>query len=189
MKTLFAATAAAALLFATPTFAQGFGQETYLNVGYTNFALDEAGGRDVSESDFNLGTVTGRVGAKLNPNFGLEAELGVGVRDQEEAFGATTISSKLKYEAAAFLVGFLPVTPSTELFARAGVGVTEIESEVRGPTSSQEESGGDTVFGLGVGVQHFFDGVNGVRGDYTRYSGDDDGAEFNALSVAYVRRF
>ncbi|MBW3616709.1 MAG: porin family protein [Proteobacteria bacterium] len=189
MKVLFAAAAAAGLLVASPTFAQGFGQETYLNVGYTSFALDQVRGQDVSDADFNLGAVTGRFGSKLNTNFGLEAELGVGVQDQEATLRTTTVTSKLNYEAAAFAVGYLPVTTSTELFARVGVGRIEIESEVTPPTGAASGGGAQTIFGLGVGVQHFFDGVNGIRGDYTRYTGEERGAEADALGISYVRRF
>jgi hypothetical protein len=189
MKALFGAAAVAALLVATPTFAQGFGQESYINLGYTNFALDEIGDEDIGDVDFNLGAVTGRLGAKLNPYFGAEAELGIGVRDQEEGSGLNTVTTKLKYEAAAFLVGYLPVSPNAELFARAGVGVTELEVEFSNALGGETVEGAETIFGLGVGGQYFFDGVNGIRGDYTRYTGDDESAEFDALSVSYVRKF
>ncbi len=189
MKVLFAAAAAAGLLAASPTFAQGFGQETYLNVGYTSFALDQVRGQDVSNADFDLGTVTGRFGSKLNTNFGLEAELAVGVQDKEASLGATTITSKLNYEAAAFAVGYLPVTTRTELFARVGVGLIEIESEVTPSTGDASGGGSQTLFGLGVGVQHFFGGVNGIRADYTRYTGEERGADADALGISYVRRF
>lgn len=189
MKALFGAAAIAALLVATPTFAQGFGQDRYINLGYTNFALDEVGNEDVGDVDFNLGAVTGRIGAKFNPNFGVEGELGIGVRDQEEGDGLTTVTTKLKYEAGAFLVGYLPVSPNAELFARLGVGVSELEVEFADNLRTETVEGSETFFGLGVGGQYMFDGVNGVRGDYTRYSGDDESVEFDALSVSYVRKF
>ena len=190
MKALFGAAAIAALLVATPTFAQGFGSSTYINLGYTNFALDEVGDEEIGENvDFNLGTVTGRIGARVNNYFGLEGELGVGVQGEEEVDGANSLETKIKYEAAAFAVGFLPIGPNTDLIARAGVGTTELEFDYSGPLSIPDETGRETLFGLGVGAQHFFDGVNGIRGDYTRYSGEDDSAEFDAFSIAYVRRF
>jgi hypothetical protein len=190
MKALFGAAAVAALLVATPSFAQSFGPSTYINLGYTNFSLDEVGDEDLGDDvDFNLGTVTGRVGTRFSNYFGVEGELGIGVQDQEESDGVNRLTTKLKYEAAAFAVGFLPVGPSTDLFARAGVGITELEFEFDGPGTGFDESGSEGIFGLGVGVQHFFDGVNGIRGDYTRYSGEDESAEFDAVSVSYVRRF
>ena len=190
MKSLFGAVAVAALLVATPTFAQGFGQETYINLGYTNFALDEIAGEEIDEEvDFNLGAVTGRIGTKFTPNFGVEGELNIGVKEEEASDAFTTISTKLNYGAAAFLVGYLPVSPNAELFARAGVGVTELETEIEEAGFSDSESGSETVFGLGVGGQYFFDGLNGVRGEYTRYTGENESAEFDALSVSYVRKF
>ena len=32
-------------------------------------------------------------------------------------------------------------------------------------------------------------GLNGVRGEYTRFDLSDDGAEFDVWSISYVRRF
>lgn len=190
MKVLLGAAAAAALLFATPSLAQGFGTSTYINLGYTNFALDEIEGEDIGEDvDFNLGTVTGRLGARFNNYFGVEGELGLGVKDQEETSGAARFTTKLNYEAAVFAVGYLPVSPNAELFARIGVGATELEFEFEGGGATVEDSGSEGIVGLGVGGQYYFDGVNGIRGDYTRYSGDDESAEFDAFGVSYVRKF
>ena len=189
MKALFGAAAVAALLVATPTFAQDFSTTTYVNLGYTNFALSEVDDEEVEDVDFNLGTITGRLGARFNNYFGVEGELGIGVKDQEETSGTSRFTTKLNYEAAAFVVGYLPVSPNAELFARAGVGTTELEFEFSGPGAAVGDSGTESLFGLGVGGQYFFDGVNGVRGDYTRYTGDDDSFDFDALSVSYVRKF
>jgi len=189
MKALFGAAAVAALFVATPTFAQAVAPSTYINLGYTNFALAEVDNEDVGDVDFNLGALTGRVGARFGPNFGVEGELGVGIKDQEESAFGVTARTKLNYEAAAFAVGYLPVGANTELFARAGIGAAELEFEFEEVGVTESESGTATLFGLGVGVQHFFDGLNGVRADYTRYSGEEDSAEFDALGVSYVRRF
>jgi hypothetical protein len=191
MKALLGAVAVAALLTAAPASAQSFGAPAYINLGYTNFALDEIDGRDLDDVDFNLGAVTGRLGTRLGPNFGVEGELGVGVQDQEETSPIGTFTTKLNYGAAAFAVGFLPIAPTTDLFARVGVGVTDLEFEFdpSGTGPSTSESGSEAVFGLGVGAQHFFDGVNGVRADYTRYTGDDSTAKYDALGLSYVRKF
>jgi hypothetical protein len=189
MKALFGAAAVAALLMATPTVAQDFSNQAYLNLGYTNFALSEIGDEDVSDADFNLGAVTARGGARLTNYFGVEGELGVGVRDQKEGSGVNSVRSKLNYEAAAFVVGYLPVSPNGELFARAGVGTTELEIEEGSALGGVTTTGSQSVLGLGVGGQYFFDGVNGVRGDYTRYTGDDDSFDFDAFGVSYVRKF
>jgi hypothetical protein len=131
------------------------------------------------------------LGARLSDNFGVEGELGIGVRDQEETNVAGTFTTKLNYEAAAFVVGYLPITPTTDLFARAGLGAKDLEFEFdpSGTGATTSSSGSEAVFGLGVGAQHFFDGVNGVRGDYTRYTGDDSNSKFDAFSLSYVRRF
>ena len=189
MKALFGAAAVAALLIATPTVAQDFTNQAYLNLGFTNFALSEVGDEDVGDADFNLGAITGRAGARFNNYFGVEGELAVGVRDQEEGSGVNSVSTKLNYEAAAFVVGYLPVSPNGELFARAGVGTTELEVEFGTGLGGESVSGSESVLGLGVGGQYFFDGVNGIRGDYTRYTGDDDSFDFDAFGLSYVRKF
>jgi opacity protein-like surface antigen len=189
MKALFGAAAVAALLIATPTVAQDFSNQAYLNLGYTNFALSEVDDQAVGDADFNLGAVSARAGARLTNYFGVEGELGFGVRDQEEGSGLNKVTTKLNYEASAFVVGYLPVSPNAELFARAGVGTTDLEVEFGTGLGGGTVSGSENVLGLGVGGQYFFDGVNGVRADYTRYTGDDDSFDFDAVGVSYVRKF
>lgn len=187
MKALFGAAAVAALLVATPTLAQDFGSTTYINLGATNFALAEIEGEDIGDADFNLGAVTGRLGARFNNFFGVEGELGIGIRDQEESNGVSRFTTSLNYEVGAFLVGYLPVSPNAELFARVGVANTELEFEFEDGIDRIEGAGSETSVALGVGGQYFFDGVNGIRGDYTRYSADS--SDFDALGVSYVRKF
>lgn len=191
MKALFGAAAAAALLIATPTFAQTFGgTEVYGNIGYTNARFDNIGGFDVEDADINTGAVTARLGARRGVNFGVEGELLVGVSDEEISDGLDRASIGINYGATAFLVGFLPITPKAELFARVGVGAVEIDAETSGPTvGNASDSGTEAVFAYGAGAQYFFDGVNGVRGEYTRYNGDDDSVESDALALSYVRKF
>jgi opacity protein-like surface antigen len=191
MKLLFAAASAVALLAAAPAFAQTspFGGQLYGNLGYTRLTLDEVDNEDVEDAEFNLGAVTGRLGTRLNQNLGFEGELHIGVNDQEERAGGVSLTTGLNYGVSAFAVGYLPLTPQLDLFARAGVGTAEFEFELSGGGLSESDSGSETLFGLGAGAQYFFDGVNGVRGEYTRYMGENESAEFDALSIAYVRKF
>jgi hypothetical protein len=81
------------------------------------------------------------------------------------------------------------VSPNAELFGRIGFGVTEIEFEVSGPGFSDSASESEGTIGLGVGGQYFFDGLNGVRAEYTRYDFQDDGGDIDAVSISYVRKF
>ena len=188
--TLAAAAALALVGAAGSAVAQTLPTEVYGSVGYTQFGIDQDGDDfGVDDSELNFGAVTGRAGAKLNRYFGAEGELQIGVNDAEETRGGVNVSAGLNYSASVFAVGYLPVAPNFDLLARVGVGVTEVEAEASGfgQTFSETESG--TSVGYGVGAQYFFDGVNGVRGDYTRYDGEEDSAQADSLSLSYVRKF
>jgi opacity protein-like surface antigen len=209
MKLLFGAAAAAALLAgAGAASAQMVGGSTqiYGTLGYTqmNSELDDDVFTDKPE--VNIGAITGRVGARFTPYLGAEGELSFGVNESEDRFTARELgvtvtgdlNVKLSNEVAVFGVGFLPVAPNTDLFARVGVGrlQTEVETRVTSGGFSIDEIGDreSNFFAIGAGAQYFFDGLNGIRGEYTRYSleedeNEDDRAEFDSFSISYVRRF
>src|SRR5690606_36640127 len=170
--------AAAVSVFALPAAAQVVqpgGPTYYGTLGYSQ----------LDHSDGDLGAVTGRLGAKLNPYLGVEGEASIGVKDDD--FTVAGVEGKLEhdYDAAAYVVGTLPVTPNFELFARGGYGTTSIKAELAGVES---EADGES-WNYGVGANYFFDGQNGVRGDWTRRDFTDDGGEVDVYSLNYVRRF
>jgi outer membrane immunogenic protein len=177
MRTLSLAAAAASLL-AAPAFAQSVSAPAiYGNAGYTAF----------DGQDAQLGAVTGRLGAKLHPNFGVEAEGSLGVKkdDIQVSVGGSG-KYELKHDLAAYAVGAVPISDNLELFARLGYGTTKIEASPAGVTPVQD---GSSV-NYGVGANYLFDGVNGVRADWTRRDFTHDNAgEADTWSVAYVRRF
>jgi hypothetical protein len=88
-------------------------------------------------------------------------------------------------------VGFLPIAPNADLLARIGYGRTELKGELQG--FEVEASG--TGVSFGIGGQYFFDGLNGIRLDYTRqeFSEDDDneiqGGDLDTFTISYARRF
>lgn len=176
MKYAFAAAAAAtaAVALAAPASAQSISQPAfYGNLGYTFIDGNSAG---------DLGVLAGRVGARLHPNFGAEAELGFGV----DSAKAGAVKTKVRHTAAAYAVGFLPVTEQFDLFARGGYGTTRLKVSVPGASAS----GNQDSWNYGVGGQYSFDGKNGVRGEYTRYdfTGNGNGGA-DTWSVSYVRKF
>jgi hypothetical protein len=207
MKILFAAASAAALLAAVPAAAQTVGQPgLYGTIGYMHLSTDLEGDFDENGTedsfDIDVGAVTGRFGGRFTPYLGAEAELSFGVRDSEDSqqftvSGVTVdadVSVELKNQFAAYGVGFLPVSPNADLFARVGYGRGELDGTVRvsggGTTLTEELEGDNSFWAYGVGGQFMFDGVNGVRVDYTRYDIDEeDAGEFDAFSIAYVRKF
>ncbi len=143
--------------------------------GYTH--LDAEGG--------DLGAITGRVGARLAPNFAVEGEGSFGVRDQDISVAGVNGKIEHQYDAAVYGVGVLPVSPNFELFGRLGYGTTKIKATAAGASASAD---GES-FNYGLGAQYFLDAQNGLRADWTRRDFRDDGGEADTYGVSYVRRF
>ena len=155
------ALAAASMLIA-PAFMTANAQQSsgvYVSGGYTHF--DGDGGAE-------LGAVTGRVGVNLSPNFAIEGEGSVGVKDD----GGTELDNEL----GVFVVGKLPISPAFDLFAR--VGAARIETS---------PGGSEDGVAYGAGAQWNLTSVDGIRGDWTRH--DYDAGDVDALSLSYVRGF
>lgn len=176
MRNVLLATAALTLI-AAPAMAQSLSApQVQGSVGYTQ--LD--GG------DATLGAITGRVNAKVSRFIGVEGEASFGVKDDDVSFGGVDGSLEHEYDAAAYVVGTLPISPNFEVFGRVGYGTTSIKADVAGFTASED---GESV-NYGAGANYFFDGRNGVRADWTRRDfQEDDGGELDTYGVSYVRRF
>jgi outer membrane immunogenic protein len=163
--------AAAAAAFATPAAAESKG--AYVSAGYTHFDL---------EQDVAVGGLTGRLGYRLGQHFGVEGEASFGVKDDELAappFG--NVSVELENAYGVYGVGFLPVSENFDLFGRAGYGSLEIQGSLGGFSADAEADG----LAFGVGGQYFFGSNFGVRGEYTRIEGDDEGADSFAISGVF----
>jgi hypothetical protein len=171
--------AAGAMLCAAPAMAQSFqlNPSYYGTLGYNNFNSDN--GADLS-------AVTGRLGARLTPYFGAEGEVSVGVGGDHTNFASGSQSVHLNDQYAGYAVGYLPVKPNIDLFARVGFGHTDLHTNAQGFAAD----GGADSWNFGAGGQYFFDHANGVRAEYTRQDymcSHCDGAD--VWSVAYVRKF
>jgi len=165
---LFAAAAAATLLVSAPALAQDTSNpEFYGSLGYSFYDTD-IGGADV-------GAVNARLGARFHRYFGIEGEAAFGVDDDEVA----GVDVGLNHSLAIYGVGFLPVSDRVDLLARAGWGNTDVEI---GGVDVDDDS-----FNYGAGAQFNIDEHNSIRGDWTRFDGDD--AEADVWSLSYVRRF
>lgn len=164
MKSLMIAAATAALsVAAIPVASQA--QEVYGTIGYANVDADDA----------NIGAIQGRLGYKFNPYVGIEGEAAFGVNGDT----VSGVDVDLKHEVGAYVVGFVPVTPKADLFARVGY------------TSSSFDTGLGDVDGdgvaWGVGGQYHFTDKDGVRLDWTRH--DYDAGEADVWALAYTRKF
>ncbi|MFA4893926.1 porin family protein [Brevundimonas sp.] len=176
MRNILLATAALTML-AAPAMAQSISNpQVNGSIGYTQLDGDDA----------DLGAVTGRLTAKFNRYVGVEGEASFGVKDDEITVGGITGDLSHEYDAAAYVVGVLPVTPNFELFGRVGYGTTQIKADVAGFSATED---GESV-NYGAGANYFFDGRNGVRADWTRRDfTDDNGGELDTYGLSYVRRF
>lgn len=155
------ALAAASMLIA-PAFMTANAQQSagiYVSGGYTHF--DGDGGAE-------LGAVTGRVGVNLSPNFAIEGEGSIGVKEDS--------GTELDNELGVFAVGKLPVSPSFDIFGR--VGVARIETS---------PGGSEDGLAYGAGGTFWLSPQDGIRGDWTRH--DYDAGDVDAFSISYVRNF
>ena len=169
--------AAAVSMFAVPAMAQSIQSPSYYGtLGYSQMQGDNA----------DVGAITGRVGAKLHPNFGVEAETSFGVGHDDVNIAGVNGKVEHRYDVAAYGVATLPIQPNFDLFARVGYGVTELKASALGVSSSEHA---DSV-NYGVGANYYLDGQNGVRADWTRRDFQKDNAgEADVYSVSYVRKF
>ena len=96
----------------------------------------------------------------------------------------TNVDVELKHAAAIYGVAGVPLGENGRIFARVGYGTQKIEASAAGVAID----GSEESVNYGVGAQYFFDGQNGIRGDYTKHDFNDSG-DADVWSVSYVRRF
>lgn len=179
MKSLIATAAAAAIVAVVvpaAASAQSMSNVTgYGSLGYSAHDLDGA----------NVGAIQGRVGARFGQYLGVEGELGFGVKKDDVDVLGVRGKAKLQNQAAIYGVGFLPIAPNADLYARVGYGSSEAKVSALGASAKAD---GDS-WNYGAGGQYFFDDKNGVRADYTRHDFTDSSAKADVWSVGYVRKF
>jgi outer membrane immunogenic protein len=177
MKTLIAAATAAIACVSLPALANA--QDTSSPSTYGTLGYSQA-----SEDGVDLGAIQGRLGARWN-HFGVEGELAGGVKSDDVNVGGTNVNVKLRHAEAIYGVGYLPVSPNFDLFARVGYGNTDIKASASGVAAT----GNSQSWNYGVGGQYFFTPKDGVRVDYTRYDFTDGGDNADVWGVSYVRKF
>lgn len=178
MKTLIATTLVAGSVLATPMFTQA--QNSTDVYGSVNYGKTRTRGADT-------GAIQGRLGAKFTPNFGVEAEVAGGVDgDTVYAPGGAPAKVKMQHQAAAYAVGYLPVTPNLDLLARAGYGTTKFDT--KNPAATNFD-GSRESWNYGVGAEYKFDAKNGLRADWTKSEYTKSDLSSNTVSVGYVRHF
>jgi hypothetical protein len=176
MKHLIAAASAAVLAaVSAPAFAQGASAPDVTGYGNLGYSLADL------QNGPSLSALGGRLGARFARYFGVEGEAAFGVGSK--SYGGADV--KLKSSVAGYAIGFLPVQPNFDVFARVGYGHDTIKATAAGVSSS---AGEDSV-NYGGGVQAFFTPHDGVRAEYTRHDLRHNGGTANVWSVSYVRKF
>lgn len=166
---IFALAVLAVTAFASaPSFAQDAAGQVYINGGYNHFQTKTA----------DTGTVNGRIGYQITPNFAVEGEGGFGVNDDK----VNGVTVKNRGTLGAFAVASAPVAERLSLIGRAGY----VHQWGEAKTGAVKVKDDDGSFAVGVGGQYMLDDANGIRVDYTRYT---EGKGSNGYAVSYVRKF
>ena len=179
MKRLLVSTTALSLC-ATVAHAQIPAPSLSASVGYTK------------KEDSNLEAVQARLSARFHPNFGIEGEGALGIEPNTLAFPSVpplTIKNQLRRELGVYAVGYLPVTPNAEVFARVGYGNTWFKRTVHLPPNLAVNKFDADSINFGVGGQYDLDGKNGGRVDYTRQDFSKGVRTEDSWAVSYTRRF
>jgi outer membrane immunogenic protein len=185
-----AAITAAILMTASSAYAQGLanfgntGSYAYAGLGYTHFSSRNSG------EDFALSAITGRLGFMFNPFIGIEGEGSFGLGDDTIDFGSGSSGTvRIESDWAGYLIGMFPLgNENFNLFGRIGYGTLGTKVKFAGIS----DSGRDDQWRIGFGAQGFFDGVNGLRAEYTNLGwldNDSDSIDADVFSISYVRRF
>ena len=170
MKFLKIALASAAIAgFASTASAQD--GNAYINIG-------------VDAVEFDAYTLSGKVGYKFTDMFAVEGQAAIGIIDDKETIRGIEAKAGVDSSFGVFGVIRIPTAEGLNLFGRAGYHFTQVSASAGAAELSADVDG----FAIGAGSEYSWDGVNGVRLEYTYLDGDGDGGS-DVVSLSYVRNF
>lgn len=161
------ASLAVVLAAAPAAFAQG---DVELSAGYSNV--------DVGSAD--VGALTARGSYFFTRHLGVEGEASLGVKDDT----VNGVKVELDHSVGAFGVVRAPISDRFQLFGRLGYATSELSASA--PLVGSASGDFDGV-AYGVGAKFFATERFGVRGDFTKYEGDN--ADADVFSIGAVMRF
>jgi outer membrane immunogenic protein len=180
VKTLIAAAVAvSALALAGTASAQVYG-----TIGYS-----------YQDGDLvNLAGPTARVGWKSSTPFGVEAEGSIGTdKDTGAKAGPNAIRYHMQNQWAGYVTATGKVGETFEAMARIGYGSESIKATPAATYTGPPFVVSNDNFNsrnYGLAGQWVYDGVNGLRVDYTRFNYTDKGIkDFNVWSISWVHKF
>lgn len=146
------------------------------------FYIDAGGGivtGEITERS-TFGIVQGHAGLDFNRHFGVEAELAIGVADEQY----DSFTESINFSGGAFGRLKVPLNNTTEVFSRIGYVTTEFETSDALSTITIDSNGP----AFGAGLTTLFVGNTGIRFDYTRYNYKIDvlGADIDVTADAFT---
>ena len=181
MNKLILAASAAALCSGGAIAQEGISLEG----GYQQYFIDGGEGFD----DVSVGALVVRGGTQFTPMFGAEAELAIGVVEDEQTFSifgeSVNVDTKVNYAVSAFGTAHAPLEGPFGLHARAGVTQLELEAEASAGSISDSADESDAAFAYGFGGTYDLSPNMALRADFTRAEFDE---AFNQGSLTFVYR-
>lgn len=135
----------------------------------------------VDSVEFDAYNAGARLGYMVTENIGAEVQGSIGIIDDE--VGGVDVGVDTSF--AGFVRGVIPAGEGFNVFARAGYHATKFGVSGGGVNGSLDTDG----FAVGGGVEYFFSGNSGIRGDYTYFDVDDVSGGGDIFSLAYVIKF
>lgn len=148
----------------------------------------------------DLTVLNGHIGYSVNEYFSFEGELGFGIGDDSLTStavdldldsvlfaGDVNVSYDLNNVFGVYGVLGTTLDGGLELFGRVGLVSAEVEATASANGNSASDDVSESGAAYGLGAKYYFDGVNGVRFDITRYDIED--VEADLLAIGYTRKF
>jgi outer membrane immunogenic protein len=143
-------------------------------------------GLGVDAVEFDSYNLSAKVGYNFSEFFGVEAQGGFGVIDDEvDLGGGQTADIGIDTYISGFLTGTFPASEQFDLIGRVGYYYANAEASAGNLSVSEDIDG----FAAGLGGQFNFgtDYKSGIRAEYTYLDGDGDGGDL--YTVSYIRKF
>ncbi|MEM9599612.1 MAG: outer membrane beta-barrel protein, partial [Pseudomonadota bacterium] len=123
-------------------------------IGGTAMAQDGQAyvGIGVDAVEFDSYNLSGKAGYNFNDFFGVEAQGGFGIIDQEETIAGIDIDAGIDYYVSGFLTGRIPMSEQFELIGRVGYYFGEVGGTAAGIAVSEDVDG----LAVGAGAQFNF---------------------------------